>query len=582
MIDRFRPTPPLLPNCYGVTVVAASILAATHFHLSSVVGTDDAYIYFRIARHIWQELGPVFNPGDSHTPATSLLWSYVLAYTARLFDSDDFPTIAQNVTTTLFFGSSVFLSLSFRRYLGIFSVLAPFALASISLFHSLVGLEICFAVFSLSVALWCFFVLRSPAATGAAVALAFFCRADAVLIGAPLGLLAIWGDTDDPEQRPKRPLLRMCISFLGVFATGTVLHYRASGQVLPATLHAKVVQGQGHWTTFAETIGQYLELALGLGWIGAFFAVVGLLATRIVGACLFMAAVLQASAYSLLSVADYPWYSWQIMLSIRILVVFGIVATVWFAFSMASTALHQQGMRSAGVRTSSTFGLVILLFSIAWLSWELLSSPSTKRLEAIPAMSASGPHKTYYDIAEKACMEASDTSGSFAGSEVLLAQEIGIVGYLCPRLQVRDVNGLASPGINSKTLDNWAYWVRRYRPRFLSLRGGKGRILEFETSNPQLKLRYLRTVYHLEFGFPVSLYERLGSRGSPSSVVWYGDRGRQIVFRDGFEDASMAAWSKAVRSSQRRWRPIHTSTDYSTRPRVRNRAAIRSPTRRDP
>ena len=64
---------------YIPAAVLISALATGYYWRFSRVWTDDALIYFRIADHVRQGLGPVLNAGDLHGAGTSLIWVYLLA-----------------------------------------------------------------------------------------------------------------------------------------------------------------------------------------------------------------------------------------------------------------------------------------------------------------------------------------------------------------------------------------------------------------------------------------------------------------------------------------------------------------------
>jgi hypothetical protein len=64
-----------------------------------------------------------------------------------------------------------------------------------------------------------------------------------------------------------------------------------------------------------------------------------------------------------------------------------------------------------------------------------------------------------------------DLEGSETERPVVLATEIGIIGYRCMDVTVRDVVGLATPNMDEATLGNWAALAERYDPDYLVMTG---------------------------------------------------------------------------------------------------------------
>lgn len=532
---------------FGIAALIVSGFSAVYFQLSSVVGTDDAFIYFRVARNIHEGLGPVINAGDLHSPVTSVFWAYVLSWTAELFATTDMPGVARALATVFFFFSGLLLTFSFRHTLGLLAILSPVGLASMQLFHVLPGLETPLALFSLSLVHWCFFGLRSPLATSTLLAFSFFCRGDAILLGVPVGLSVLFDPKMSDMRHLARKLTRMAAAFGAVLTLGLACHYVATGHLLPATLHAKVIQGRGPWPTYGEMIWKYVGQALPYGWLPAALAVVGLLRTRFAGASLLATAIFHWLGYSVLHVADYPWYSWLVWVTLRLLMVFGIGVSCWFLGCAVVDLLHHL---LTPRRFKNSYGTAwgLLLAALATASWMTLKEPSPRRYGPNPSITGIGWFKTYYEVSQIACRDATVWADLHRRSPVLLAQEIGILGYFCDILEIRDVNGLASPGLTRETLNNWDYWVELYGPRYLCQRGTRGPEVSFPRAGAP-GLQYQLAVLHQGHGFPVSLYQHVEPAETlvTQTLLQRRDptpRGRTApAFADDFESGGVSAWS---------------------------------------
>ena len=537
------------PGWYGAVAILASILAGCFHYATATVATDDALIYFRVARYIQEGAGPVLNAGDAHTPVTSVLWAYVLAWTSTLLGTGDMPALSRGLAAAFIALSSLLLSLSFRRSMGVLAILAPSALISVPLFRALMGLETALAVFALCLVHWCYFGLRSPTVAAAALAFGFFCRGDVILLGVPLGLLILFDRQVGAESILVR-IRRATFAFGAVFLLGLGLQYLATGQFLPATLHAKIIQGRGGpWATYAETAATYVYQNLANRWSFAGLALMGLLASRVAGASLLAIAFLHWTAYAMLSVANYPWYSWLIALSLRLMTLFGAGALLMLCGSGLAHLIGKT-FGFARIERSMIARWCLLVITLGIVNGYMSKVPAAARFEHNAALSGAGYMKAYYELAEVACRDVAEAGKDRQRSAVLLAQEIGLIGYVCPRLEVRDVNGLASPDITLETLNNWSHWVALYEPRYLCMRGNRGRQF-FVPSADGAGFRYQVRLLHLKYGFPISLYQRVDAEGMPNaadarSEVWHPEVGLVALFEDGFEIGDTSAWRNTV------------------------------------
>ena len=249
----------------------------------------------------------------------------------------------------------------------------------------------------------------------------------------------------------------------------------------------------GPWARYANVAPRYLHEALAAHWTLLALAAAGAFFLRGAGATLVAAALLHWACYGWLGIADYPWYSWLLQLAARIHLVFGTTALVGILLLPIGHRL------SAGA-------IPALIVSAAGLAAALLPRSEIARFEHEPAVGDSGFVRVYYEVAELLCADARKQA-SGGDRPIVLAQEVGILSHYCPDIELRDVNGLASPGMTEETLNDWAYWVRRYEPRHLVvLEHDPGERREFPAHQGSTGSRYqniLRRQAH-----PVAVYRR--------------------------------------------------------------------------
>jgi hypothetical protein len=469
------------------------MFATGYYWRFSRVWTDDALIYFRIADHLRQGLGPVLNAGDLHGAGTSLVWVYLLAGWAELFGSDDLVSVAKLLSTVLTFAASILFCFSFRRSLGLLSLIVPVALISIPLFLLFAGLETPLAIAAIALAHWCYFCRNSLPLSAAALALSFFCRGDAILLGAPIGLDFLL--RMHREGWPRELFIsarKAAIVFVACFSLGIAINSMVTGHPLPSTLLVKILQGRGRWPTYAEGFWHYLLLALNNNWWMLGFTVVGLRVSGSAGIALVATAGLHGLAYAILSVADYPWYSWQLMLSVRLVTCFGAAVAL-----LGGVALlyRQLGRRLPGLQALPARVLSGLLFlpCLAAIGWWTISFVPASIFEHHSAMGGAGFVTTYYDVAQYLLDDQRERNHT-GKRPTILAEEIGILGYYCPEFEIRDIHGLTVTGITQENMSQWNFWIKRFEPEYLVMRGEHPATLSYPSEDGESEYRYRRVM----------------------------------------------------------------------------------------
>lgn len=454
------------PTAAGVGVAVAA-LAAASFWRHSIIATDDALIYVRVARHVAAGLGPVVNAGDAHTPATSVLWAHLLALALRLAPRVEPLLVAKALACALVFGASLLFARAARAVAGDLGLLFPITLVTVSLLLATVGLETHLALFGLALVCWAWFARGSPVLAAAAVGAGFFCRGELVLAAGPLLLLHLWQRrrAGEPLRASLAALGPAALALAAVLALGLVLQKWATGAFLPATLSTKVIQGTvGPWPRVAQRFVPWLLESLHLSWWWAPVALLGARALGRLGTLLLGLTLLQVVAYSFLGVAAYPWYGWLLQLAVHAHVVFGLGLAAALAVSAAwSRWPGAPGGQASPARVLATLALAGGAAAAPFLSFG--------RDPGIPGAPLVARYLTpYREIAELLCGPGAPAPPA-GRRHVLLAEEVGLLAYYCPEAEVRDVNGLASPGLTPQNLNDWGFWIARYRPDFLVTRG---------------------------------------------------------------------------------------------------------------
>ncbi len=198
-----------------------------------LIAGDDAYITYRYARNISGGVGMVYNPGEPVLATTTPLFAFTLA----LFSAVGADLILASTWSGLV-GLAVAPVLVFAwsarsGYMGA-GIVGGLLLGTSSLALSQLGME---APFYLALIAGAFtaYAFGHFATAGLLAGLCFLTRGDGVLVAALLGMEYLW--------RWRRFPSRMIIGF-AIPVIPWLLYAQATfGSPLPATLHAKILQG---------------------------------------------------------------------------------------------------------------------------------------------------------------------------------------------------------------------------------------------------------------------------------------------------------------------------------------------------
>lgn len=226
-------------------------------HAYRIYGTDvalidDAFIFFRYAKHWAQGLGLVWNAGEPPVEGvSSLLYTALLALGIRLgLDVVVWATVLNLGLALLVLG--LLGRCAARRFSPLPSWLPPLLLAAMPAFAFWTGTGMDTLLFTFLLTLSVMWVLDERWVwAGVGFALLSMARLDAVpLFLFTLLFVAAW-------QRDGRPLLRMGAGFLPLFLPFFLLRWHYFGWLLPNTYYAK-------------TGGGWLALVEGARYVGAF------------------------------------------------------------------------------------------------------------------------------------------------------------------------------------------------------------------------------------------------------------------------------------------------------------------------
>ncbi|MBZ0255992.1 hypothetical protein K8I31_08020, partial [bacterium] len=247
-------TPPLL--FFGLTIISAAI-AISYYWRYAVISNDDAFIYFTMVRNILAGHGPVVNPGDTHSPATSLVWVYLLALLQWMWPAVSITYIAKFTSTTLLFLASVIWCYVFQKPAKELALAAPFAISSILLYRLCPGMDISLSLFVYSLIFFFYFRDRYEYAA-ALCGVSFFCRGESVVILAPLVAHYIYTAYRAGRLKASiKTLLLSGVCFVSVVCIGLLLQKICLDTPYPSTLKVKILQGQGGWITYQHYLPTY-------------------------------------------------------------------------------------------------------------------------------------------------------------------------------------------------------------------------------------------------------------------------------------------------------------------------------------
>lgn len=420
----------------GIAWLAFAILAAWRWHARA---QDDFFITFRYAQNLAAGGGLVFNPGERAFGTTAPGYALLLGGASAL--TRIAPHWLGAAATAIALPLTALLIAWEEKRLRAEGILGGSLLVACTYVWLHQGSELPVVLALLAAA--AVTAERRPLLAGVIAGAAVWCRPDAALGAAALGMLR-WRDE-------RRLPWRYGLAVAAVVALGVLAAWRWFGRPLPSTLAAKRVQaawlpeqwpsGAAFWRAGYDSLrdhygGRALWALLALGLVGQ----VPLLRRGGNGArMLALFGLALSAAYPLLGVPFYPWYA-----------VPGLVAVLYgFAFAIGALLRRARpsGEKAGAAATSSgraspdslpalraaaalavAIGAALVIATPARRAWELATTTTTSARHAI------------YRAAGEWLGTHTPADSRFA------AIEVGTLAYYSQR-PVTDLLGLVSPEV---------------------------------------------------------------------------------------------------------------------------------------
>jgi hypothetical protein len=418
---------------------------------------DDVFIYLRVSRNIAEGIGPVFNAGDAHFPVTSPLWVFLLAICHKLFGFIDLVVLSKMLYVIFLALASWLAFLVFRDRAGFWAALTPLPIFFNYITLSSTGGEIALAYFSIFGILWAYFKKKNLLLTGLFAAAAYLSRGELALLTIPIGIHYLFIASKEKWELKKiaAGLGKMVLGFLVVALIWHAYYAIQFDGLFPNTLKTKIVQGKsGMWNLYYR-YGRIHTLSILDGhYYLLFFLVFGLYYYCFPLLSLLLFTVMHYYAYQFLIVPHYHWYYYDFYLIIPLFIFLGIAGFFYFLgphIKKLKWFAQSEQKKLKPIRIASE--VVIALFVLI----ALLVTTHLDRL---------GDYRT--DQRKDRYMRVVDWMKPRMGKgDVVLAHEIGILGYYLDQAIIRDLNGIASPDVTVENINDLGYFVTAYSPRFI-------------------------------------------------------------------------------------------------------------------
>lgn len=444
-------------NIYLFFVVL--IFSICLFFIHVTVFLDDVFIYLRVAKNIANGTGPVLNPGDQHFPVTSPLWVFLLSFLHKVFGFIDLMELSK-IIFTVFLGLASFLGfVCLRFYIGSWAILIPLPVFFNFITLSTVGGEIALVYLCIFGILWAYYIKKNFLFTGVWAAAAYLARGELVLLVVPILLhYLLQGIKEKKSFRSMTvDIGKMIAVFLVIISIWHIFYAVHFHAIFPKTLNTKIIQGKsGIWPLYYHFGRIHTFEILGeRNWL-VFFLLFGLFYFRALSISLLCFTVLHYYAYKYLTIAYYHWYFYDFYLFIPVFTVYGIIA--FFIILEKILRAYNYGFRESPRFPKFIKATVVLLLFCTAVFFTLM----TTRIRNV-----SDYNYKKDDRFQKYLKVVQWTKQMLKKGDVLLAPEIGIIGYFLEDSIIRDLNGIASPVVTIGNINNLDYFVRTYSPRFI-------------------------------------------------------------------------------------------------------------------
>ncbi len=436
------------------------------FGLNTGPYIDDAYIYLETVKNIVNGYGPVFNVGDGHIAVTSPFWTYALAFFVKIFSSVDLLVVTKALYIFFLAVTSYFTYTLLKPFAGFYAVFVPLLIFTNPLSNSFVGGETAYVYFALTGIFWALLVKKNSLLTGIFLGLAYLSRGELIFImPLVLGYYAVMGMLEKKSVRDVAyeiwPLLG---SFFIIVIIWHAYYYSQFHALFPSTFEAKIIQGQSGWPLYSSMIKYQLFNLVHFNTYLLFFTIVGALTFGLFPLFVIAFTIMHSIAYSYLKIPDYGWYFYDYHFIIPLMTVYGTVGFFNYANKTIVRYIHSGKTRKI-LENIFIVSLIpifaAMLFFVTNIHKKHISTEYQSLLKDNHIYFDNGERFRNYKIVGEWLSKHTDKS------DTVLTPEIGIIAYYLENGFVRDINGLASPGITMETMNNYEYFVEKYLPRYI-------------------------------------------------------------------------------------------------------------------
>lgn len=455
---------------WGITFICAY-----YYLVAQAVTLDDAFIYFRVVNNFLHTGKPVFNIGDTYLIVTSPLWTALLVLGKIVCPFFNLTLIAKLWWVILLMAASFLGYLAFYPFIGRWAVFisCPFFLSPIV--RTMTGNEIALLYLAIFGMLWAT-VYYKYYMIGFFLGVGYLSRGEFIFIIIPV-LFHFILNRKTRLFSPKQ--LIFILIKIGFIMSSMILlwhgyYFITFHSLFPKTFEVKMLQGQsGDWILFHQAIMMYLEWVLGGRNYLLLFAFIGALWQPYLFVFMATYTLCHSIAYSILKIPYYHWYYYDYYIFVLILIFWGLFYTLETFYKLLVKRIGTDKWKMGGYRATllCSISMVIVINWIFPINFNLFLPRYIVNVYQNNNMDNRG--NSYAEISKRLLKESHS-------DDIILSNEVGIFSYFLENSEIRDVNGLASPNVNLSNMNNWAYFVDLYQPRFLILGGQEAlKIFEF-------------------------------------------------------------------------------------------------------
>jgi arabinofuranosyltransferase len=403
---------------------------------------DDALIYLRYVRNLWDGNGLVYNTGERFNGLTSATFTYTsIVFTSFIPN----PILATNIASAIALFGAAMIGPRLFCVTSAAQLLTAVSIASFSFTYSTFGMETTTFLFLLSLALLLYkqdsdwFVV----ALGAAMAT----RSEAIFLALPMGL-------DYLYVKRRLPAFQALAIGTAIYLAPLLFNFAYYGSPIPATANAKFGQGRsGLWGDgwiFLD-MSYLLQSAFAkskfAAWVFGIMAIAGITLKR-KSHLTWIVVVFLVGLFSFYTLANVPNYHWYYMPFFYFMIIFACMGVDELLHLCLTHDLIQWNVIKDYRLDIRVVGLAVLA------GFYFAASPK------MISFSELGRNENYAQIGN--WLKANTPQNA-----KVAAVEIGTVGWYSDRYII-DILGLVSP-YNADFIGNRQFnkWVEIYQPDYI-------------------------------------------------------------------------------------------------------------------